>query len=241
MSHVPVNLAVVPTEGASITPADAAEQRRVSEIERLFSMARNGEIPRGRELKPWEPASLSERHLAMVMARAGGSRQCDIALAFGATDSNVSVVLNHPDAVFILDRLQALAAIEPGDIQKRLDRLEEKAVSAMEDFFEAPVSQVGVVERAKMGFALLRQNGRGNPKKVEHDHKHRLQMPAEQVSLLSAALRESRQIEDATVLEISSSPLQQVSPGGEHSLLPPGAAAPPGGGPQEIPAERRSA
>ena len=72
------------------------------EFTELFEAALHGELPRRRELKPWEPDKLSPRHLEMIMMRASGVAPGIIARFFDVDPSNVSIVVNHPDAKYLM-------------------------------------------------------------------------------------------------------------------------------------------
>lgn len=208
------------------------------EIQALFEAALEARLPRKRELKSYEPARLNERHLAMVMMRSGGLKQRQIAQAFEATDSNVSIVLNHPDAEYLLSRLEAMKATQPTDIETRLAALTEPALSALEEAFTAedPAELKTAMRRAPLAFKVLEINGHGR-KKVEHEHKHqhqhRLEASPKQMANLAAALRESREIPEAdyVVIESSGEAEKVLAPGGEQQVSPPSALSPDAGAP----------
>lgn len=224
------------------------------EIERLFDLALDGRLPRRRELKPWEPDRLNERHLSMVMMRAGGLKQRQIARAFGATDANVSVVLNHPDAEYLLVRLQAMKATAPTSVERRLAALSEPAVDALEAVFNSEEVDSLTFKRAPLAFKVLEFNGYGRKKvEVEHEHRHSLSgASSEQLERLTDALKASRSIPESEVARFSAAPgsgegaeepleadfevLPASGAGSETSeadsppfLLPSGAAAPSSG------------
>jgi transcriptional regulator len=205
------------------------EAEKASAIAELFDRARRGDIPRSRELHTWEPLLLNERHCQAIMMRIMGMRQTDIAKALNYTDTTVSVILNHPDATFILDQLQGFSGVGVTDIDARLKRLTPKALDAIEAVFDSeieddPKAVNARVQRARLGFALLEHNGHGKKREIEHTHRVAIDHGA--ASLLSRALQESRQIENAeyTVLGKNS--------GGGVPALPSGTEAPPLSGSQ---------
>jgi hypothetical protein len=185
------------------------------EMQQLFEAALKGELPRNRDLKPWEPQTLNERHLVMVMLRASGLKQRVIAQSMGATDATVSIVLNHPDSVMLLAKLQGIRATTKPDYMKRLEALTEHAVGTLEDVFEAidPDDAKLAIRRAPTAFKLLEINGYAK-KRVEHDHKHQhtLRVGPEE----HAALRKG--LQEATVLH--SRPPREVLQLGEGEALP---------------------
>lgn len=195
-------LAPSPHEAFGSFLGDGARQAVTPEIEKLFADALAGNIPRSRELKAWEPQTLSERHLAIIMMRSAGFKQRQIAQAIGATDSNVSVVLNHPDAEYILARLAAARFAVPSSIEKRLEALNEQAMDSLEEFFD-PAAEVPVVKRAPLAFKLLESNGHGRKKIAHtHEHKHRFEAAPEQLAQLTKAIKESRQIQAPQTMEV---------------------------------------
>jgi predicted XRE-type DNA-binding protein len=183
------------------------------EIQKLFQLALEGRIPRGRELKAWEPAKLNETHLAMITMRAGGFRQTAIAKAFAVSDANVSIVMNHPDAVFLISKLQAMKAHDPTAIQARLEALTEPFLGALEDV--AYDDEIPAIRKASLGFRVLAMNGFGAPKKVEgtvkHEHTVRLDAGAAQVGELARALREAREVQALPVMEVATAEEAQLA------------------------------
>src|SRR4051794_26004007 len=76
----------------------------------LFARAMSGLLPRDRALEKWEPDVLDERHMQVVMLRSTGLDQRVIAKLTGYTESWVSVILNHPDAQYLLTMMLSYAA-----------------------------------------------------------------------------------------------------------------------------------
>lgn len=220
---------VMRSEAPESDPRTASFHDDRPEIQALFELALEGKLPRERELKTWEPQRLNERHLAMVMMRSGGLKQRQIARAFEATDSNVSIVLNHPDAEYLLSRLAAMKATQPGTIEQRLAALTEPAIGALEAVFDDGLEDGDAkraMRRAPLAFKVLEINGHGAKRHVEVDHKHQFSLAGaspEQLSNVAQALRESRQIEDQPVIivEDSGEATKMLSPGGESPASPP--------------------
>lgn len=216
--------------------SEIAKADKATAIAELFERARRGDIPRSRALLPHEPDLLNERHCQAIMMRCMGMKQKDIAAALGYTDSTVSIVLNHPDAQFVIDQLQGFTAISVTDIDTRLKRLTPKALDAIEAVFDDeieddPKAVNARVQRARMGFALLEHNGHGKKSEVKHDHQHSI-APAS-AALISRALRESREIENIEY-SVLPAPGGGAEGSGPPTVLPLGTEAPPLGGPQEF-------
>lgn len=225
------------SEAPESDPRTASFKDDRPEIQALFELALEGKIPRRRELKPWEPQRLNERHLAMVMMRATGVQQRTVAQAFDVTDSNASIILNHPDAEYLLSRLAAMKATHESSIEARLRRLSEPAIEALEAVFNPtaePEEARAAMKRAPMAFKVLDYNGYRQQKPQEHrhqhEHAHRLEASPKQLGELALALRESRQIpiEEGRV---------EPSAGEVRALLPPAGGLPGGEPPASPPSE----
>lgn len=217
--------------------AEIVESNKATAIAALFERARRGDLPRSRPLLPHEPDLLNERHCQAIMMRCMGMKQKDIAASLSYTDSTVSIVLNHPDATFIIDQLQGFSAVPVLDIDARLKRLTPKALDAIEAVFDDeieddPKAVNARVQRARMGFALLEHNGHGKKTEVKHDHQHSI-APAS-AALISRALRESREIESAEYSVVGPTPGGGAEGSGPPTALLSGTEAPPLGGPQEL-------
>jgi len=211
-----------------------------AELEALFSAALEGRLPRQRELKPYEPQTLNERHLAIVMARHAGFKQRQIAQVFGATETNISIIVNHPDAQYILARLSARRGGEETPIQRRLAELNEPALDAIEAVFD-PELEIDPVKRANMGFKVLEANGHFRPKKVEHEHNVQLKGSEQHLGLLAAALQESRALPEPIIMEFDPETKTFYAPGSgvegssRPETLPSDTGAPSPSGSQEQP------
>lgn len=217
------------------------EAQRASAIAELFELARRGEVPRERELYAHEPQLLNERHLQAVMFRAClGMKQKDIAAALGYTDSTVSIVLNHPDAKYVIDRIQGMSGAVVVDISARIDErlknLRPRAVDSIEDVFDDPGDEPKVlmakIQKARMGFSLLEHTGHGPKKQVDVSHEHSFRLDSGSASLLTRALRESDEIEEADYT--IEAPGGGVEGSGSPEAFPSGTEAPPLGASQEL-------
>ena len=189
-------------------------------------------LPRRRALKVNEPERLNERHLAMIGMRAQGLHQRLIAKAFGDNDEYVSMVLNHPDAVFLLAHLSAMRAANGNDFKRRMEALSEPAMSAIEDALLAdePDTIKIALKRAPLAFRVLELNGevKKPTRELDVNHNHRLDASPQQISLLREALREAKEVRDARY-EVVSLP----APAEAGGLMPEGASEAPeasGGG-----------
>lgn len=201
---------------------------RTEEVEALFGAARRGELPRSRPLKPWEPATLNEQHLQMILLRAGGVRQNRIAAHFEFDQSRVSVILNHPDAQYILDKLGAVHAVDTlASHRERIAALRGPALDLIEDFvFD---EDIAIEKRVPRAFDLLRLDDELSPKAVVPPPvSFHVALSGGQLGGMLSALRESREIEDGTyvVLADEALPAGQRPPGG--GVVPEDADGQPG-------------
>jgi hypothetical protein len=184
-------------------------------LENLFDLALRGELPRYRELRPWEPKTLQPQHLEWILMRSAGARNQAIASFFGASDATVSIVLRHPDAKYLLSRLAVMRTEGMTDISKRLEALEPLAVDALADVLVEGKEE----NRVKVAFGVL---GRRYGPTKQHEHKvtHEFAVPKKSADLLRTALVEGREIPQnhyadfiAEAVVVESGP-----PGGEGNL-----------------------
>lgn len=229
MSRIP-GLSTLRGDGLPSDPREAqfaavAKPLISPEIQKLFESALAGTLPRTRPLKSWEPDVLNERHITIIMMRASGlMKQREIAEIMGLTEPTVSVVLNHPDAEYLISRLQAARFSTPTDFEVRLQRLNAVAVDAIEELLED--KEIPALRRAPMAFKLLEFNGHSkkNPavKVVDNSTNVTVNPSPTELSRLSRAIEESRQVQDVTYVDIS-------GPGGELPASPPRQLPPQGG------------
>lgn len=177
---------------------------RTAEVEELFTAARRGELPRARPLKSWEPATLNEQHLQMILFRAGGVRQNRIAAHFGVDQARVSVILNHPDAQYVLDKLGAVHAVDTlAGHRERIAALRGPALDVIEDFvFDEGIP---IEKRVPRAFDLLRLDEELSPKATPASGGLNLSvsLTGTQLGGMLSALRESREIEDGTYVVLA--------------------------------------
>lgn len=170
------------------TEAGTSVQKKV-QIDQLIAMAMSGLLPRSRELKYWEPQHLDERHLQAVMMRASGLTQGLIAKQFGWTDAWTSIVLNHPDAQYILTKVVGYAADNVLDIQTRVKAHAGEALDKVVEVMRTTQDQRLASSNA---FEILKMAGYGAVEKKQVEHT--MHVPAASMNLLSEALQESKQI-----------------------------------------------
>ena len=201
----------MPWKPRGTTPRPIYTDEQEAEIARLYELALLGQLPRRRALKENEPERLNERHLGFISSRSVGMSQRLIAKAFGDNDAYVSMILNHPDSVYILARMSAMQA-NGSEYQERMEALAEPAMSAIEDALleDDPEVVKIALRRAPLAFRVLEQ-GRKIEKptaRAEVEHTHRLEASPQQMAALRDALVESRELRDVKyeVLEISAAP-----------------------------------
>lgn len=179
---------------------DESEERRVEprvpdlspnarhELQGLFQRAMTGTLPRIRELKEWEPDKLNARHIQMVMMRACGMRNNDIAEILGVGEANVSVVLGHPDAQFLVTKILSYAAESVTDIPTRIKAHAGEALDVALHWMRNGSDRVA----SNNAFRLLEMAGYGAETKSKVTHE--VTLPKEQAGQLTRALAESREI-----------------------------------------------
>lgn len=159
------------------------------ELDQLYAMALSGLLPRSRELKSWEPARLDERHLQAVVMRAAGLQQGYIAKCLGWTEPWTSIVLNHPDAQYLLSKIIGYASDNVLDIQNRIKGVAGEALDKIVEVMRTTSDHRLASTNA---FELLKMAGYGAVEKKQIEHQ--VSVPKQSMDLLSAALSESNQI-----------------------------------------------
>lgn len=158
-------------------------------IDDLMARAMSGLLPRNRSLKSWEPDMLDERHLQAIIMRSAGLQQQFIAASLGWTDSWTSIVLNHPDAQYILTKLVSYAADEVLDIHTRI---KAHAGEALDKVVEVMRNTQDLRLASSNAFEILKMAGYSAVEKKEV--KQTVTVNAGQSDLLTQAINESRQI-----------------------------------------------
>jgi hypothetical protein len=125
------------------------------------------------------------------------------------------VIVNHPNAMYLLSHLVSFQAEQLLDVNARLQahagEALDTALMLMRDGKEET--------RERVAFKLLDRAGYGATKKVEHTAK--FEMPATQASALTAALRESDDVEamsDADFEIIEAGPAGESGSSGEEGV-----------------------
>lgn len=191
------------------------------DIEQLMQKALAGDIPRSRDLKPWEPDKLNPRHLQILLLKVSGMKQRTIAALLELDESNVSIVCNHPDSEYIMARMLSFAAENAIDVQAKM----KLAAPAIADrLIDVALHSKKEELAAKVGFGLLDRAGYGAVHKAETKNEHKVVLEKKQAGLLADAIRESRQIEDA-----------------DYTVVTPGSPRSEGGSPNRSGAEDTSA
>lgn len=188
-------------------------------LDDLFKKALLGELPRSRALKSWEPDQLNETHLQIILLRAGGMRQRDIAKFLNATmgtkltDTTVSICCNHPDAIFILTQLVSYAADNVTDMAARMKAYAGEALERNVQIMRTTGDQKLA---ARIGFDFLDRAGYGAVTKVAAKVEHSIMAPASAVNNLADALRETSQEVPANFITSGSTVL--LGEGGGNAL-----------------------
>ena len=167
-----------------------------SELDELFAQAREGRIPRNRPLKPHEPLYLNETHFQIITLRAGGMRQTRIkdflnnTMGTTLSDASVSIACNHPDAIYILNKMAARAGENVTDMRARIERYADEGLE-----LTATIMRNTTDEKlaTKIGFGFIDRAGYGAAQKLDVDVKHSVMAPAAAINNLAEAMRETSQ------------------------------------------------
>ena len=164
-------------------------------LDDLFLKALRGELPRSRALKSWEPATINETHLQVILLRAGGMRQRDIAgflnfrLGTKLSDAAVSIICNHPDAQYILSKIVSYAADNVTDVSARIAAYAGEALDKNVQLMRTTNDDKLA---ARIGFDFLDRAGYGAAQrhKLEVEATHKVVMAPNVAQNLTDALRE---------------------------------------------------
>jgi hypothetical protein len=165
-------------------------QTKRQALDSLFAQVLVGAVERSRPLKSWEPDRLDERHLQVIMLRAANMQQDMIARMTGFTESWLSIILNHPDAQYVLTKIISFAADSVIDMQARIKAVAPEALDTV-----VTVMRNSRDERLRSAnaFDLLKMAGYGAVEKKEV--RHEVAVPAPQWTELANAIRESQSLE----------------------------------------------
>lgn len=166
---------------------EAREDRMQNAMIELMS----GSVARGRSLKYWENLKLKPMHIQMLIMKAAGYKNQQIAERMNLTQARVSVIVNHPDAAYFLSHLISYQAENLLDVKARIQAHAGEALDTALMLMRTGKDEV----REKVAFKLLDRAGYGAVQKTEVSHK--VEMPAAQAQVLNDALRESAEVEDA--------------------------------------------
>lgn len=160
-------------------------------IDDLMSEVMAGRAPRGRELLPWEPDRIDERHLQIIMLRSCGMDQGRIAQITGFTEPWVSIILNHPDAQYVLARMVSYSADNVLDMQTRIQAVAHEAFDTVVDVMRTSRDEK---LRSRNAFEILAMAGYGPTQRISATVEHSVAAPNEKIDALTRAIEESKQV-----------------------------------------------
>lgn len=181
-----------PVAGAD--PADAnthfSDEARMERMQGAMLDVMNGVVARGRYLKYWENLRLKPIHMQMLLMKAAGYTNNKIAETIHYDPSRVSVVVNHPDAQYLLSHLVSYQAERLLDVNARIQAHAGEALDTALMLMRTGKEEV----RERVSFKLLDRAGYGAVQKTEVSH--RVEMAVAQADNLSAAVREAMKVEE---------------------------------------------
>lgn len=195
-------------EGANMP---ALEGRR-EELNELFQRVMRGSVPRNRALKPNEPDRLDERHLQVILLRSAGMDQGRIAQLTGFTQPWISIILNHPDAEFVLAKLVSYASDNMLDMNKRIAATAHEAFNVVVEVMRTSADDK---VRSHNAFEILKMAGYGAVQKVQHTGSI-TGLTDEGAKELAQAIREFKDIEPLEYAEfVDAHVVPALSAGGD--------------------------
>lgn len=209
------------------------------DLEMWISLAKSGDLPLDRPLKEWEPEKLNDHHMMILFMRAAGLPNRRIAEITGRTEGNISIIVNHPYAQFLLTKMVAHAAEQAIDIETKIRAAAPEALNTALDIMRDKTEKGAV--RARTAFELLDRAGFGSVQKKEV--KKEVTIHTDAATQLAAALRESSEITDIAYVQVREVPSTEQAGSVEVSETAPAregavdSRVPPAGVPQDQPAE----
>lgn len=170
-------------------------EARVERMQSAMLDIMDGAVTRGRSLKYWENLRLKPVHMQMLLMKAAGFKNKVIAEQLGYDESRVSVIVNHPDAMYLLSHLVSYQAENLLDVKARIQAHAGEALDTALVIMRTGAPEV----RERVAFKILDRAGYGAVQKSESVH--RLELPAAQAANLSKAVRESMEVDDITDAE----------------------------------------
>lgn len=178
---------------AAADPADVnkhfSDEARMERMQMAMLDVMSGSVARGRYLKYWENLRLKPIHMQMLLMKAAGYTNASIAETVHYDPSRVSVVVNHPDAQYLLSHLVSYQAERLLDVNARIQAHAGEALDTALMLMRTGKEEV----RERVSFKLLDRAGYGAIQKSETVHK--VEMPVAQAENLSVAVREAMQVE----------------------------------------------
>jgi len=181
---------VLEQEEQDATMLDHLRERQ-EHLNMMLTRALTGELGRGRPLKYWENLRLRPIHLQAVIMKAAGYRNKAIAGLLDLTETRVSVILNHPDALTLISLLVSHAAEDLLDIKTRIRAHAGEALDTV-----VQVMRVSKNDnlRSQNAFKLLEMAGYGAVEKKEIEHS--VKFEKETGERIAEALAESADYEE---------------------------------------------
>lgn len=176
----------------------ALQSSQKEDMEKWITLAKNGDLPLDRPLKDWEPDKLNDHHMMILFMRAAGLPNRRIAEVTGRTESNISIVVNHPYAQFLLTKMVANAAEQAIDLDARIRAAGPEAFDTALEVMRDRTEKGQV--RARTAFEILDRAGFGAVRKTEVEQKIVIEPAA--ANALASALRESQEIGDISYVEV---------------------------------------
>jgi hypothetical protein len=192
-----------------------SDQARAARIQLAMMEVLEGSVSSGRAKKYWENLKLKPVHVQMLLMKAAGSSNRAIAQQLGFAESRVSVIVNHPDAMFLLGVLVSAQAEVLLDVKTRIKAHAGEALDTVLHVMRHGEAK----DRLKAGFGLLDRAGYGAVQKSESTH--RFEMPAKEANNLVSAMRESSELDDIEEADWSEIERQGAGPLEQEELVTP--------------------
>lgn len=189
------------------------------DIPGLIKAALAGVLPRDPSFE-WEdgmPRTLNAAHIAMLLDRTLGYSNAEIAAKHDYSPVQVSRVLRHPDAQYLIGAMMGKLADRITDPVERLKTYAHEAINTKISLMRTSENE-GL--RNQIATDILDRAGYGSRRQVDVNETLKFEMPAETADAVRTAAHEARRAATADFSRFLSRVTQEGESAGSQPVLP---------------------
>lgn len=173
-------------------PVSGEHMLALTRVSDLIDRALKGELARDCAPGPGQPQVLTALHINMVMDRASGMTNKQIAERWDRSEMNVCNILGHPDSQTILSTILAMQVGTLLTMEARFKQLAPQALNVKVQILNDISAPPAI--RDRVATDILDRAGYAPKQRVETEHKHQVFLPAQVATGMRAALEESKRV-----------------------------------------------